>query len=71
LGTLYTTACITLTSHRHDCHHQLEDAVDEGERKHDLQLSRAEGQLDNSAAQLGVLETCLQCYGSTSEPNRG
>lgn len=49
----------TLTSDWKDGHHQLEDAVDEGERKHDLQLSRAEGQLDNGAAQLGVLETRL------------
>lgn len=64
------SACQPLTSHRYDCHHQLEDAVDEGEGKHDFQFSRVEGQLDNGAAQLGVLETRLQCDGSTSEKSR-
>ena len=59
-----------LTSHRYDCHHQLEDAVDERECEHDFQLSRAEGQLDNGTAQLRVLETRLQCDGSTSEQRR-
>ena len=62
---------VILTSHKWDCHHQLEDAVDERERKHDLQLSGAEGQLDDGAAQLGVLETRLQRDGSTSEQSRG
>lgn len=60
-----------LTSHKYDCHHQLEDAVDEREREHDLQLGGAEGQLDDGAAQLGVLETRLQGDGSTSEQSRG
>lgn len=60
-------SCSTLTSYKQDGHHELEDTVDEWECKHDLQLSRAEGQLDNGAAQLGVLETRLQCNGSASE----
>lgn len=49
-----------LTSDQDDGHHQLEDAVDEREGEHDLQLGGAEGQLGDGAAQLGVLETRLQ-----------
>lgn len=54
-----------LTSHRRDGCHQLEDAVDEGEGEHHLQFIWAEGQLDDGAAQLGVLETSLQGDGPT------
>lgn len=52
-----------LTSDQDDGRHQLEDAVDEREGEHDLQLFRAEGQLGDGAAQLGVLETRLQSDG--------
>lgn len=52
-----------LTSDQEDGHHQLEDAVDEWEGEHDLQLCGAEGQLGDGATQLGVLETRLQSDG--------
>lgn len=65
--TASVSACSVLTSHTYDCHNQLENAVDQRECKHYFQLSRIKGQLDNGAAQLGVLEACLQSNGSTSE----
>lgn len=57
----------TLTSYKNDRYHQLEDAVDEGECKHELQFFEGEGQLDDGAAQLRVLEARLQGDGSASE----
>lgn len=65
------SAVKTLTSHKNNGDHQLEDAVDEGERKHELQLFEAEGQLDDGAAQLRVLEARLQGDGSASEQSEG
>lgn len=59
--------CWPLTSHKNNSYHQLEDAVDEWEGKHELQIFKAEGQLDDGAAQLRVLEARLQGDGSASE----
>ena len=56
-----------LTSYEHQRDHELEDAVDEREGEHDLQVLRGEGQLDDGAAQLGVLEARLQGDGAAPE----
>lgn len=66
-GTLQPTLYGRLlrTSYHHDNHHYLEDAVDEWEGEHDLEILWGERELHDGAAQLGVLEARFQSYGAT------
>lgn len=51
---------LLLTSQEYCCEDELEDAVDEWESKHLIELLKGEGELDHSRTQLSVLHSCFQ-----------
>lgn len=56
-----------LTSYKYSCQKELEDAVDEGEGEHEVQLLGGEGELDDGGAQLRVLHPGFQSNRSAPE----
>lgn len=66
-----TWLALLLTSQEYCCKGELEDAVDEWEGKHLVELLKGEGELDHGRTQLSVLHPCFQSNCAASERTVG
>lgn len=66
-----TWLALLLTSQEYCCKDELEDAIDEWEGKHLVELLKGEGELDHGRTQLSVLHPCFQSNRAASERTVG